>query len=64
VEVATMAAQRKPRPVKRQKKQAPELDPVSEASDESFPASDAPAWPSGEPAEGGVKRKRKKSGSA
>lgn len=57
-----MAAQRKPRPVKRQKKQAPELDPVSEASDESFPASDAPAWPRSEPAERGVKRK--KSGSA
>jgi hypothetical protein len=59
-----MAAQRKPRPVKRQQKQAPDLDPVSEASDESFPASDAPAWPSSEPAERGVKRKKKKSGSS
>ena len=59
-----MVAQRKPKPAKRQQKQWPELDPVSEASDESFPASDAPAWPSSKPAERDVKRKKKKSGSS
>jgi hypothetical protein len=59
VEVVEMAAQRKAKPAKRQQKRAPDLDPVTEASDESFPASDAPAWPSSEPAERDVKRKKK-----
>ena len=54
-----MAAKRKAKRQKLQRRQSPVFDPVAEASDESFPASDAPAWPSETPAARKVKRKKK-----
>ncbi len=39
-----MADKNKIKPAKRPKSTPEEIDPVAESSDESFPASDAPAW--------------------
>jgi hypothetical protein len=55
-----MAAKRKAKAQKLDRRKSPVFDPVAEASDESFPASDAPAWPSGESGQAEQKRKRKK----
>lgn len=52
-------ARRKSKAQKAESKKVPAVDPVAEASDESFPASDAPAWPSNEPKAPKVKRKKK-----
>jgi hypothetical protein len=54
-----MPAKRKSKIEKPQKRTSPALDPVAEAGAESFPASDAPAWPSGEETPADVKKKKK-----
>lgn len=63
-EVARMAAKRKAKAQKLDRRQSPVFDPVAEASDESFPASDAPAWPSNEPGAAKAKRKKKRARSS
>ena len=47
-ETPRMPAKRKRKIAKPDKRTSPAVDPVAEAGAESFPASDAPAWPSGE----------------
>jgi hypothetical protein len=54
-----MAAKRKSKIQKLQKRTSPALDPVAEAGAESFPASDAPAWTSGEQPPADLKKKKK-----
>jgi hypothetical protein len=55
-----MPAKRKRKIAKLEKRTSPALDPVAEAGAESFPASDAPAWPSDGPAAAKAKRRKKK----
>jgi len=59
-----MASKNKIETARRQENPPEEIDPVAESSDESFPASDAPAWTSGDGRSGGsgLKKKRKKRG--
>jgi hypothetical protein len=59
-----MAPKKKTETANRPKSTTEEIDPVAESSDESFPASDAPAWTSGDGRSGGsgLKKKRKKRG--
>jgi hypothetical protein len=60
-----MAPKNKTKPVNRPKSMPEEIDPVAESSDESFPASDAPAWTtSGDGSSGSsdLKKKREKRG--
>jgi hypothetical protein len=59
-----MAAKRKAKAQKLDRRQSPVFDPVAEASDESFPASDAPAWPSDGPAAANAKRQKKRARSS
>jgi hypothetical protein len=59
-----MPAKRERKIAKPDKRRSPALDPVAEAGAESFPASDAPAWPSGEADSAALKRKKKKSRSS
>ena len=58
-ETPRMPAKHKPKVAKPEKRTSPALDPVAEAGAESFPASDAPAWPSGEQVPADVKKKKK-----
>jgi hypothetical protein len=53
-----MPTKRKPKIRALQKRTSPAFDPVAEAGAESFPASDAPAWTSGERDRQGRKKKR------
>jgi hypothetical protein len=60
-----MAAKSKIETTKRQERPPQEMDPVAESSDESFPASDAPAWTTSGDARSsrsGLKKRRKKRG--
>ena len=59
-----MPAKRKRKIAKPDKRTSPAVDPVAEAGAESFPESDAPAWPSGEADPAARKRKKKKSRSS
>lgn len=55
-----MPAKHKPKIPKPRKRTSPAFDPIAEAGAESFPASDAPAWTSGEQAHTDVKKKKKR----
>ena len=55
-----MPAKRKRKIAKLEKRTSPALDPVAEAGAESFPASDAPAWPGGGDNRSAWKKKRKR----
>ena len=60
-----MAAKSKTETPKRQQRPPEEIDPVAESSDESFPASDPPAWTTsgdGRSSRSGLKKKRKRRG--
>jgi hypothetical protein len=53
-----MPTKRKPKVRELQKRTSPVFDPVAEAGAESFPASDAPSWTSGEADRQRTKKKR------
>jgi hypothetical protein len=57
-----MAPKNKTKPANRPKSTPEEIDPVAESSDESFPASDAPAWTTSGDGRSDLKKKRQKRG--
>jgi hypothetical protein len=60
-----MAPKNKTKPTNRPKstpEEPEEIDPVAESSDESFPASDAPAWTTSGDGRSDLKKKRQKRG--
>jgi hypothetical protein len=60
-----MTPKNKTKPANRPKSTPEEIDPVAESSDESFPASDAPAWTTsgdGRSGSSDLKKKREKRG--
>jgi hypothetical protein len=53
-----MAARKKIETAKQPKDTPEEIDPVAESSDESFPASDAPAWTTSGDGRSALKKKK------